>query len=1165
MASITPRFGFAIFDFGDTLDAPLNVQREIDRFLVLDKQLYAIFKVFGSGVIDGWTVTDNGFTPENGISVAISPGIGIIRYIASETTFPSVVDGLPPNSLIDIYAVLRGSTAVSRDVDFTYSTVPMGNFAILLAQVQTGNNGIQFINNSVRKLIGFEEIIREEIDAHKHRGTPSKIDLQTETKNQLPGAKIESVDTEKMTSGIVDPERIPQLNHDDLRFNGLLTHAMLDSFVKSLKENNKELLGEVASTNLMKHIAFTKYKYSDIDRYMVNQLAIIPGISPEEFIDLEATTAQVNFDSKCISGKPPAVGEFVDVSWDSESSFTNAFKKVNVTVEGDKVILLRDEDARETIENFENVASSGSEIPGFSNTMSVLVDNLKITAEAATTLKMDGFYSGKVTSNRTLRALFTKTFTTARDWSAFDELVVNVKTLTASHGPVYCYFVNGTGDNAVLSESFLILSNDETTENPESTLNNFEQRSFSIGNAQRNNVTSFVVYTDDTSAGFEFYLDDVHVQNTALFKPQGTINFRFSSSAAVTFYSVFYDADLPTGTSVRVRVRSSSSTSLLPRASYTLPVKSGDAVALPGTDAEIEVTLLTDDKTKTPVLRSVKLRMLVKSEQHGFDIRDESSWSLGDLKNISIEDSGGGYSQIEIKDPINVGGISFSYLQAIREIDDNNVAVTGFSGVKMPISPFQALSWAVSPLKRFNGAVSVERQIDKTYIVCDMENDRVLLLDANGVLVKGFGSVNESDTDFYPFTACYNPNNGVLSVVLSRAIDSGSVVLSSISLYLGTTQIKLGSSDTVQSTNKSAQILEIVLSDDKQSQLENFTGSVTVDFRNGSFPQSISSNKNAQALIGLRGISCFIGDFTFIDGIRHPVHASILDNGNWIIANSSVEYENATDEAGTISSLKSLPNSVSVTISSQASFKITGGLAPYSIQTGPNTSIAQSTLSGVTVSVTGVAAGSTSITIKDSSPSPLTLVVPVTVVVGAVTSTTTSNPSLFEFKPLTQEIVFTSSKVLFSDFSLGGITEQDNDRIVVAGIYKDPASLTNTNTGVQGNTSTSPSVDTTLTDAERFRLAAVDALSEYRGVVAVIDKPSNNLIFQYFSPDGLYASDVDVNEDGNFVVAESSFSGSGRVVVLDSFGNIIRIYGNGMFNAVNDAKSVGNGHILVSV
>ena len=180
MAGLTPYFYLAFFDFGDKLDAPLNVQKEIDRFMVIDKQLYAIYSIFGDGVIDGWTVEDNGFSETNGISVSISPGLGIIRFIASSSDFPTVVDGLPSNSTVNIYAVLRGSTAETREVDFAYDFGDLGDSAILLAEVVTGQSAVVSINNNVRELIGFEAVIRNEINQHKHRGTPSKIDLRTD-------------------------------------------------------------------------------------------------------------------------------------------------------------------------------------------------------------------------------------------------------------------------------------------------------------------------------------------------------------------------------------------------------------------------------------------------------------------------------------------------------------------------------------------------------------------------------------------------------------------------------------------------------------------------------------------------------------------------------------------------------------------------------------------------------------------------------------------------------------------------------------------------------------------------------------------------------------------------------------------------------------------------
>ncbi len=1171
MAGSTPYFGLSFFDFGDKLDAPLNVQKEIDRFLVIDKQLYAIYSIFGDGVIDGWVVEDNGFTEDSGISITISPGLGIIRFIASSSDFPSVINGLPPNSTVRIYAVLQGSTAENRAIDFTYDFGTLGESAILLAEVVTGQAAVVSINNNVRELIGFEAIIRDQINQHKHRGTPTKIDLRTETRNQLPGARIESVDADKITSGVFDIERVPLINHEELDYNGLLTHAELDSFVKTLTSTNKQLLGEVTTVNMLKHILFMKYKYADIDEYFINELAVVPGITPDSFIDLEATTAYVSNASGCISGRPPNSGEFVDITWDSQTSLSNAHKLTNVTVRNGLVTLERDDSAKEMIENFENVSGSGDDIPGFTKTTEILFDEFKVISESTTTLHTEGFYGGKFSTERRFRALFTKTLS-SRDWSNFNQLVVNIKSLSVSHGPVFCYFVNGTGESATKSSVFLLLSSDEATDNPDAFRNDFAERVFTITSETRSSVTSFVIFTDDTTDNFEFYLDEVYVENTALFKPQGTITLRYTSASELIFYALFYSATTPSGTSISAKIKAASSSALLPRAAFTSSVYSGNVVALPGSDAEIEITLLTSDKTITPTLDWVKLRLLADSETHGFNIQNQSDWALGDSQNVSIIPVSGDLSQIEITTPINVGGISFSYLQAVREIDDSNVSQMGFSGVGMPVSPPQALDWINNPVRRFSEPVSIIRRFDKNFIIADKNNDRVLLCDSTGKLVKGFGSVNVTDNDFYPMIVNYNPTSEILTVVLSKPIETSTVNLEKMSLFLGASELPLTASDTVEETaDKTSQIINIVLTSDKTGALVDYVGDLFMNFDSGAFPTEIEKNKNAETLIGIRGIRATISDFTFMNGISHPICVNILENGDWIVCNSSIKYVSVADgETGTEFSLAAVPTSVSVTSGSTSTTQITGGVPPYDIKTGPNTGIATASFSGDVLSIQGVAAGNTSVVVKDSSmdgatPSPLTLSVPVTVVVGSNTQDSdTSAPPILQFNPDTQETVWSSDSIQFSDFSLGGLYEMDDEKIVFAGIYQDPATIT-TNTGT--TTSTTVGGSSAISSShERFRLAAIDGLKDYRGIVGIINKVSNNMIFKYLSPDGLYASDIDVNEDGNFVVSESSFAGaSGRVIVLDDFGNIIRSVGNKQFNAVNDAKAVGNGHLLLSV
>ena len=344
----TKYYDLAFFDFGDKLTSAINVQKEIDRFVVIDKQLYGMYRIFGNGVIEGFNVSDAGFQEDKGISINIDAGIGIINYLAAQNETPGIVTGLPPNSVVNIYATITGATYLDRTVNFQYSITPLPN-GIKLALVSTGNNNILFIDNNVRDLIGFEEIIQDAINEHKHRGTPSKIDLSTETRNQLPGARLEGIDTSKVVSGRFDIDRIPLIDHNDLEYNGMLTHASLDSFVRTFSQNNRELLGEINSVNLLKSVIFWKYKHEEVDEFFINEIALIRGISPDSFIDFTATTARINLEDGCISGIPSKAGIFTSVYWNDTFSFNTATYQNNVLIDNDTVFIDASDSSTESI------------------------------------------------------------------------------------------------------------------------------------------------------------------------------------------------------------------------------------------------------------------------------------------------------------------------------------------------------------------------------------------------------------------------------------------------------------------------------------------------------------------------------------------------------------------------------------------------------------------------------------------------------------------------------------------------------------------------------------------------------------------------------------------------------------------------------------------------
>ena len=135
MAGSTPFYGLAYFTYGDDLGDGINVQKEIDRFLVIDKQLYGLYSVFGNGVISGWTITERDNIGSNTIAVDITPGLGIISSLAVQTESTGEVLDLPPGETFDIYAILTSGTVRSRRVDFVWSRSLPSRNAIRRASV----------------------------------------------------------------------------------------------------------------------------------------------------------------------------------------------------------------------------------------------------------------------------------------------------------------------------------------------------------------------------------------------------------------------------------------------------------------------------------------------------------------------------------------------------------------------------------------------------------------------------------------------------------------------------------------------------------------------------------------------------------------------------------------------------------------------------------------------------------------------------------------------------------------------------------------------------------------------------------------------------------------------------------------------------------------------
>jgi len=1074
----TKNFGLYFFDFGDQLDSSLSVQKEMDRFVLIDKQLYGLYSIFGNGVVSGWTVRDAGFSARTGISVSVDGGLGIINYLASETSIPSTISNLPANSILDIIAVLNGSTLRTRSVDFIYvlSDSNYGN-GLKIAQVTTGENSVLLIDNNVKDLISFEALIEEEVNNHKHRGSPSKIDLQDEVKNQLPGARIGDIDVNKITSGVFDSGRLPLIDHNDLKNNGLLTHAALDTFAKTLSKSNKELLGEISTVNLLKTAIFLKYMFTTVDENFINEFILIPGISPDSFIDFDASTASVDLINNCISGYPASTGIFSSIYWNDQQSLSNYYFKNNIIIQNAEVSLDRSSENIKIIEGF-NRLGQGESINEFISEIIPSDQTIGVVSEISDQNKIEGDSAGAFNAKVSLIAQYTRDLRTdiaaniGENWSGtYDEFVLWVKTTNQVHESVFLkIFYYDTNSEEENKEKFYgpytLIEKDNVTTNSDMTKNEFEEIVINMSSLDVSNVTKLVFYTEDLNEDFYFYIDNIHVRKTNLVPPSGIIRYRYSSESDIVFYSLNYDILTPENTNIEIRVKTASAIELLSRSSYSFPIRSGEIFAINGTAIEIEVTLLSEDLISSPILTSLELKTLFSGEFTGFEINSAEDWDRGTYSNIETS-----LSDIILSSPINVGGLFFSNNDSISEIDNLNSGVNGFSGNKMPISTNQAINWINNPYRKFDFLSSAIRQYNKNFLITDTRNNRILEVDSSGNLIKGWGSSYSSHTDLYPLSFIYNPVSKILSIVFTKSVEI--LDITKISLYVGSLKMSLTESDTIVEVDKlEGRVIEIELSEATQSFLTNVTSGLTVSIGNGAFTESIANNNNFIPM-GYYGWECFIGDFTYIDGILHPIFCKKRDNGNLIFGNSSILYD------------------------------------------------------------------------------PILF----------TSSVSTENvPNLVELNTETNSIEYSSNFIKFSDFSLGGIYEYEDNKFLIAGI-KEGTVITG---GLTGSELISNS--TIVTDKIKFRAAALDALNSYRGYVILLDKNNNTFSNFYISPDGLYPTDIDMDSLGNSFVSESSFGEvSGRIIKLNSFGVITWNYGSGSFNIINNIKTTIENNVVLSL
>lgn len=1113
MSHFTPNYKLYSGDAGEATN-PLEDSR---RFLTIDRQLLGLFQVFGNGVIEGWDVTQSG-----DLAVSISPGRGHVNFMAGVTTDPRTVVALTPNATNYIYAQAIEQTRFNRDVRFFADTTLFNSGSmILLAAVTTGPSSITSIDSSVRNDISFIAEIKALINQHRHRGgpdNPTKIDLQSEVIGQLPSFRVDGIDASQIISGRLDPARIPPLEHGELLNSGVITHPQIDSFIRNLSNPNTRLTGELAAGNMMQLWMALKHIWHDCDAFTTNQIVMIPGITPDTQTDFVATTATFDRANHLIQGVPSLAGSLLTTSFRTETNFLQSFLRVNIDVTADSfqnaIFQLTMPQSTTIVESFDNVFTNATDVPGWTLETVSSNDNSKFQTDS--TEKDDGAFSAKLSLDQSFRVQVTKLFAKPVDWTGFNELELSIETLASDHGQIRFQILTGQVNSFEVLDDFQVLTANEIT-------TGFLRVVRDLTSLTRNAIIGIRIYTDTALgwdlAPFAVNVDRIRINNNLFFSGSGLIRFRFQTPQKSQWAAISWDGDLNGGI-IQARARTAPTFALFDQSSAVpflpfITTPGDDPKVSDNTNIEVEIALAPNPgKTASPVVRSVTLSYITQSQSTGLTVDNTTQFlRAAKLVNVRVDDPG----QATINGRIDVGDYTYGQMHSIQQVDRFGTPVVGITGTRLPLSPIQASRTDfILRQSSIDGAAAVQRLPDRSYLVADTLNDRVVIFDRAGNLVQGLASNNARNvTGLYPLTATYNRAARTLYVCWSTNVTFKTVDLTKFTVNGAGLVVVLSAQDTIvtvqgpNTQNDSGNVTAILLSDAHAGELATFFDSqstsdprIFLDVKPSAVKATVNTdNLNFATLTGPRGLPVFVGNLTFISGIYQPVDVSLTSVGTWLISNAKP-----------------------LTTNSDGSDVLTGvGKSEVSsvIEVDPATGLTSFSDNSVDFSLLTLGAA------IEYSPDYIAV---------AGIQTDQSPPS-------------NTSNSTVTTAALG------------AGTTTQTASTT---TSTASSTTSTGSTNTTTTTTS---ITDFSQLSKFRGRVKIVEKASGSVVYDQPTSDGTYAADVRIDADQNLVVVEKSFDGTtgrGRVLKLDEDGNVFFQFGLAELASPNDARVLSTGNLVIS-
>jgi hypothetical protein len=781
MAKRTNKYGMIYFEQGDFT----NAQFEMQRWETIDTQLKALFSIMGNGILYGWDIRSN---PSDGLSCRISSGAGHVGFVAVESLGENIVN-LAPDSINYLYAQLTRDSYWTKNVNF-FSFIDKlreDGKNLHIGIIYTDNEKIINIDSSVRTELGFLKLINDAIKNHKHNGSinnPNPIDLYSEVHGILRQSNLPDLDASIIKTGIINENLIPQIDHIKGLINqGTLTHSQLDSYIESLSISDKKLMGEVSTINLLQLILGLKHIYPDIDEYLKNYISFIPGISSDEYIDFDNTTATVDTRTYMEGGTHTIYGT-------SENNFENYaynwggiydlidHNKENIIIQNNEAIL-ETEFINLSLDDFNSISgwSSQSEITGIPFFISLDNSNF-VTPPRSGKFNITG-------REIEARLIMNKNFI-SQNWSQYNFLHFKLYTENIDHGDLF-FHINNDPINTIK-----ILNKNQFTIDDQTLMNGWQEIIIDLRRIQRNNIHSigFYISTNDgwnTEKNFNFNVDNFVLKSDIIHKKNGFIEFSFNSPSMKKFNSIEIQKKLLnesnpdwSGSSMVVEYYSDN-------VYNKIIINEFDNIyllVLPENFMSNEIIFKiiinsSNNLKNSPVFKSLKLNYSIIAEENNFNISSEQEWINGEKFNVDVNHDG----SISVRDNKNLNTIIYGNNGKINLMDDNFKNIFTFNGSMIPDSIHQSLNKLPNGYGLITGVAYGENE---NIWISDIDNDTILELNKSG-LVRGFyGSylynpldktinLNEfkSTNQYVNVLSCnLNLKNDTLYIVYDKNIDN---------------------------------------------------------------------------------------------------------------------------------------------------------------------------------------------------------------------------------------------------------------------------------------------------------------------------------------------------------------------------------------------------------